>query len=374
MQEEAGYRPRLFCYPKDASKGEILLVNVKKRVLVALTGGTIASAFRGQSAWPDETAVNQLQAAIFEFFGERNVEPTLFEPWGRPGYDSSDIDPGHWMQLTEAIAKAFESGTAGALVLHGTDTMAYTAAWLSLSFAGSPLPVILTGSQFTQDFSPEDGSVNLRGAAQVVASGFPGVWIYFNWKLIPAARAHKARAIHPDAYVAENGFPVYFNPAWGRSGEESLTHPVFGYKWKPSADCRVLLEKGAEYARKASERIRWLFCAPGSIPVLNGEEKYLGVVGFGSGNAPQAVLQEIRELYAGREKPQILACSQAEGDVKNPRAYRDVGIGSLVEDGFTVWNQMDYPVEFVHALACFSEVVSPEDPGRVLDRHLKKVH
>ena len=95
----------------------------RKRVLVALTGGTIASAFKGQSAWPDETSVNHLRRAILEFFEERGLEALLFEPWGRPGYDSSDLDPGHWVQLTEAIAKAFEEGNQGALVLHGTDTM-----------------------------------------------------------------------------------------------------------------------------------------------------------------------------------------------------------------------------------------------------------
>lgn len=345
----------------------------EKSVLVVLTGGTIASAFKGQSAWPDENAVNQLQEAVINFFGERGVEATLYEPWGRPGYDSSDLDPGHWIQLTEAIASAFLDGRKGALILHGTDTMAYTAAWLSLSFAGSPLPVILTGSQFTRDFSPEDGSVNLRGAAQVVASGFPGVWIYFNWKLIPGARAHKARAIHPDAYVAENGFPVYFNPSWGRGGEESVTRLASDFEWKPSPECRVILEKGISSGREASRRIRWVFCAPGSIPVLSGEEKYLGVIGFGSGNAPQAVLEAIRKVYAGKVKPHVFACSQAEGDVKNPRAYHGVGIGSLAEDGFTVWNQMDYPVEFIHALGCFAEVVSPGTPETLIERYLKKI-
>jgi len=345
----------------------------KKRVLVALTGGTIASAFKGQSAWPDEDAVNQLQVAITEFFGERGVEADLFEPWGRPGLDSSDLDPGHWVQLTEVIAEAFQAGTRGALILHGTDTMAYTAAWLSLSFAGSPLPVILTGSQFTQDFSPEDGSVNLRGAAQVVASGFPGVWIYFNWKLIPGARAHKARAIHPDAYIAENGFPVYFNPAWGRGGEETVTRLAPDFQWKPSAECRVVIEKGVSSARAASKRVRWVFCAPGSLPVLSGVEKYVGVVGFGSGNAPQAVLEKIRDVYGEREKPHILACSQAEGDVKNPKAYHGVGIGSLADEGFIVWNQMDYPLEFIHALCCFAELVSPGNPGLLFERYLKRI-
>lgn len=351
----------------------ILLEKGKKRVLVALTGGTIASAFKGQSAWPDEAAVNQLQRAILEFFGEKGIEPTLFEPWGRPGYDSSDLDPGHWIQLTEAVAEAFQGGASGALVLHGTDTMAYTAAWLSLCFAGTSLPVILTGSQFTQDFTPEDGSVNLRGAAQVIASGFPGVWIYFNWKLIPAARAHKARAVHPDAYVAENGFPVYFNPAWGRSGEQGVAQGTSERKWTPSEECRIALEKGPSSAREASRRIQWVFCAPGSTPVMTGREKYLGVIGFGSGNTSQAFLREIREMFEGREKPHILACSQAEGDVKNPNAYHGVGIGSLAEAGFPVWNQMDYPLEFIHALTCFAEIVSPGNPAQVLERYLKQI-
>ena len=345
----------------------------RKKVLVALTGGTIASAFKGQSAWPDESAVNHLHRVIGEFFGERGLEPILLEPWGRPGYDSSDLDPGHWIQLAEAVVEAFRAGACGALVLHGTDTMAYTSAWLSLCFAGTHLPVILTGSQFTQDFTPEDGTVNLRGAAQVVASGFPGVWIYFNWKLIPAARAHKARAVHPDAYVAENGFPVYFNPAWGRGGEESGLQAARDKSWKPSDECRMAIEKGPSAAREAARKIQWVFCTPGSMPVLSGSEKYLGIIGFGSGNVSQAVLGRIRETFQGREKPQIFACSQAEGDVKNPNAYHGVGIGSLAADGFTVWNQMDYPLEFIHALGIFSELVGPENPGRVLERYLKRI-
>jgi L-asparaginase len=345
----------------------------RKKVLVALTGGTIASAFKGSSALPEEAAVDRLRSAILEFFGEKGFDVTLKEPWGRPGYDSSDLDPGHWVELAGAISEAFGEGARGALVLHGTDTMAYTAAWLSLCFAGTHLPVILTGSQFTRDFTPEDGSVNLRGAAQVVASRFPGVWIYFNWKLIPAARAHKARAVHPDAYVAENGFPVYFNPAWGRGTEETLPHAAPEKEWKASEEFRIALQKGPFSAREASGRIRWVFCAPGSKPLFSGTEKYIGLIGFGSGNAPQSVLRQIREEFSGPDKPHILACSQAEGDVKNPNAYHGVGIGSLAEEGFPVWNQMDYPLEFIHALACFAEVVLPQAPERILERYLKRI-
>jgi len=345
----------------------------RKKVLVALTGGTIASAFKGTSALPEAAAVDRLKNAILEFFGEKGLDVTLKEPWGRPGYDSSDLDPGHWVELAGAISEAFEQGSRGALVLHGTDTMAYTAAWLSLCFAGTHLPVILTGSQFTRDFTPEDGSVNLRGAAQVVASGFPGVWIYFNWKLIPGARAHKARAVHPDAYVAENGFPVFFNPAWGRGGVEPLPQAALEKEWKASEELRIALREGPDSTREASGRIRWYFCAPGSMPFFTGTEKYVGLIGFGSGNAPQKVLGQIREVFSGAEKPHILACSQAEGDVKNPNAYHGVGIGSLAEEGFPVWNQMDYPLEFIHALACFAEVVSPQKPDRILERYLKRL-
>ena len=337
-------------------------------VRVLLTGGTIASGFREGGAEPDGATARSLVGLLDSFFRERGVIPLFRSLWGEAGLDSSDLDPGHWVVLTREVAEALEEGCGGVLILHGTDTMAYTSAWLSLCLAGVPVSVVLTGSQFTRDFTPEDGSVNLRGAAQVLCSSFPGVWLYFNWKLIPGARAHKARASHPDAFVSTNGIPVYFNPEWGLSS--SFEHPK--KTWNPGKDLRALLAHTPETARAVCSRMGWQFCFPGCGLCLRGDEEVLGLVGYGAGNVPQRLLRQVEETYAKRDrKPLILACSQAEGDFKNPGAYRNVGIASLSRSGFRVFSQMDSPLEFVHALGCFALLARPEAPEDVLSRHLK---
>ena len=337
-------------------------------VRVLLTGGTIASGFREGGAEPDGATARSLVGLLDSFFRERGVVPLFRSLWGEAGLDSSDLDPGHWVVLTREVAEALEEGCGGVLILHGTDTMAYTSAWLSLCLAGVPVSVVLTGSQFTRDFTPEDGSVNLRGAAQVLCSSFPGVWLYFNWKLIPGARAHKARASHPDAFVSTNGIPVYFNPEWGLSS--SFEHPK--KTWNPGKDLRALLAHTPETARAVCSRMGWHFCFPGCGLCLRGDEEVLGLVGYGAGNVPQRLLRQVEETYAKRDrKPLILACSQAEGDFKNPGAYRNVGIASLSRSGFRVFSQMDSPLEFVHALGCFALLARPEAPEDVLSRHLK---
>lgn len=337
-------------------------------VRVLLTGGTIASGFREGGAEPDGATARSLVGLLDSFFRERGVIPLFRSLWGEEGLDSSDLDPGHWVVLTREVAEALEEGCGGVLILHGTDTMAYTSAWLSLCLAGVPVSVVLTGSQFTRDFTPEDGSVNLRGAAQVLCSSFPGVWLYFNWKLIPGARAHKARASHPDAFVSTNGIPVYFNPEWGLSS--SFEHPK--KTWNPGKDLRALLAHTPETARAVCSRMGWHFCFPGCGLCLRGDEEVLGLVGYGAGNVPQRLLRQVEETYAKRDrKPLILACSQAEGDFKNPGAYRNVGIASLSRSGFRVFSQMDSPLEFVHALGCFALLARPEAPEDVLSRHLK---
>ena len=337
-------------------------------VRVLLTGGTIASGFRSGGAEPDSGTARSLVELLDRFFRERGVQPLFRSLWGEAGLDSSDLDPGHWVTLTAEVAEALEEGCGGVLILHGTDTMAYTSAWLSLCLAGVPVPVVLTGSQFTRDYTPEDGSVNLRGAAQVICSSFPGVWLYFNWKLIPGARAHKARASHPDAFVPTGGIPVYFNPEWGLGG--ATEHPR--RPWSPGEGIRALRCHTPESAREICGALGWHVCFPGCEGTFRGDERILGLVGYGAGNAPQSLHRQVEEAFAHRqEKPLILACSQAEGDLKNPGAYRNVGLAALARKGFRVFGQMDYPLEFVHALGCYALLIRPEAPEEVLGRHLK---
>lgn len=339
------------------------------KALVIFTGGTIASGFLGERKGPDPAVSRTLQDYVSAFFAEKKMDVVCLEPWGVPGLDSSNLDPGHWIEISRVIDKAISDGIDGILILHGTDTMAYSAAWLSLCFSGVGIPIILTGSQLTLDYTPEDVTVNLRGAAQVVCSDLSGVWIYCNWKLVQGNRAHKARAQHPDAFIPVGGLPLYFSPEWARDGEiADIAHP----RGRTPHSLKKILETGTQEAREAGRSIRWVFCSPGTDPLLSGDEKILGLIGFGAGNAPTAILKKISDTYPVSKKPQIIACSQAEGDIKNPAAYHDVGIAGLSSSGFSVWGQMDYPIEFIHALGCYALMAFPVDPGKILGKFLKK--
>lgn len=342
-----------------------------RRVLVVLTGGTIAGAMReGRNTAPDAAASNRLESLIGEFFGDRGIQVVISVPWGVPGLDSSDLDPRHWIRLTRIVLDEMGKGDLqGIIILHGTDTMAFTAAWLSLVLEGIPLPVVLTGSQLTLDYTPEDVLVNLRGAAQVVCAGYPGVWVYFNWKLIPGKRVHKARAIHPDAFTAVNGLPVFFSPEWGREAPRTFLPEVHGMSFPR---LQGFLENVEERRISAlSGELRWHLCTPGCSPNFTGWEKAVILLGFGAGNAPCAVLRDLVGCFRNVPKPLVIACSQAEGDTKNPQAYKDVGIASLANEGFFVWNQGDASLEFVHALVWYAFLAAPEDPASILGHHLR---
>lgn len=341
------------------------------KALVIFTGGTIASGFMGERKGPHPAVSRTLQEYVSAFFAEKKMDVVCLEPWGVPGLDSSNLDPGHWIEITRIIDDAIAEGVDGVLILHGTDTMAYSAAWLSLCFSGVGIPIILTGSQLTLDYTPEDVTVNLRGAAQVVCSDLTGVWIYCNWKLVQGNRAHKARAQHPDAFIPVGGAPLFFSPEWARNGEiADLAH----LRGRTPHSLKSILDTTPQEARDAGRSIRWVFCVPGTDPLFSGDEKIIGLVGFGAGNAPTALLEKITGTYAvsASKKPLIIACSQAEGDVKNPAAYHDVGIANLSSRGFQVWGQMDYPVEFIHALCCYALMAFPENPGKILGKFLKK--
>ncbi len=342
-----------------------------RKLAVIFTGGTIASAFGEDGGkLPDARATDALRGHIEGAFKGRNVEVVFREPWGVPGLDSSDLDPGHWVEMASVISQELQKGATGILILHGTDTMAYTSAWLSLCFPRLDVPVILTGSQLTLDYMPEDVTVNLRGASQVACSDISGVWIYCNWKLIPGNRAHKAQALHPDAYVAANGQPLYFNPEWARKGRQEVERKPMAPSLSPLSE--KVLSYDPDKARDVVSQVSWMVCTPGFVPRLTGDERILAILGYGAGNAPSRVLDMVSKAFPSGSRPHIIACSQAEGDTKNPGSYAGVGIGSLASLGFSVWNQMDYPVEFIHALGCYSLLASPNAPGFVLSHYLRE--
>jgi len=126
-----------------------------------------------------------------------------------PVKDSSNIDPGVWVKLAEIIEEGYNHFD-GFVVLHGTDTMAYTASALSFIMENLAKPVILTGSQLPIGLLRTDGKENLITAIEIAAAkennlpAVPEVCIYFDNKLTRGNRTTKMSAEHFDAFYSPN--------------------------------------------------------------------------------------------------------------------------------------------------------------------------
>jgi L-asparaginase len=126
-----------------------------------------------------------------------------------PVKDSSNIDPGVWIKMAEIIEESYDDFD-GFVILHGTDTMAYTASALSFMLENLAKPVILTGSQLPIGLLRTDGRENLITAIEIAAAmenglpAVPEVCIFFDNKLTRGNRTTKMSAEHFDAFYSPN--------------------------------------------------------------------------------------------------------------------------------------------------------------------------
>lgn len=127
--------------------------------------------------------------------------------------DSSNIQPSHWQALASVIAEHYETHD-GFVVLHGTDTMAYTASALSFMLDGLRKPVIFTGAQLPISEPRSDARENLITALEVASarkegrSLVPEVSIYFNYELLRGNRSKKVESMQFDAFDSGNYPPL----------------------------------------------------------------------------------------------------------------------------------------------------------------------
>lgn len=130
-----------------------------------------------------------------------------------PVKDSSNIDPDVWIRMAEIIENSYEDFD-GFVILHGTDTMAYSASALSFMLGNLAKPVIFTGSQLPIGLLRTDGRENLITAIEIAASmendkpAVPEVCIYFDNKLTRGNRTTKLNAEHFDAFDSPNYHPL----------------------------------------------------------------------------------------------------------------------------------------------------------------------
>lgn len=196
---------------------------MRKRILLLYTGGTIGMTKDYEN--------NSLRPFDFENISHHIPELSLIDAdlsvisFQNP-VDSSDINPKDWENIAQIIYNNYTTYD-GFVVLHGTDTMSYTASALSFILKGLQKPVIFTGSQLPIGDLRTDAKENLISSIHFATLSHKKlpvvreVCIYFEYKLYRANRTTKLNAHHFDAFYSPN-FPIL-----GESGVHMQVHPEY---------------------------------------------------------------------------------------------------------------------------------------------------
>ncbi len=203
----------------------------RARLLIIYTGGTLGMGYNEEGALtPMEFGHVLSRLPILKELRLR-LSVISFDP----PIDSSNIRIDQWGDIAKIIAEHYE-GFDGFIVLHGTDTMAYTASALSFMLRNLNKPVIFTGAQLPIGSPRSDARENFIGALEI-ASAYkadkplvPEVCIFFNHLLIRGNRAKKVESNHFDAFESENypvlaeaGITIDYNSAAIRLADSSST-------------------------------------------------------------------------------------------------------------------------------------------------------
>lgn len=250
----------------------------KAKVLLIYTGGTIGMM--------QDPKTGHLKPFDFKHLTDQIPELKKFDvqlsavAFANP-IDSSDMQPFVWVEIAETIEKNY-STYDGFVVLHGSDTMAFTASALSFMLEDLNKPVILTGSQLPIGTIRTDGKENLITAIEIAAAKqnrkpvVPEVCIYFEYQLYRGNRTHKFNAEHFQAFQSAN-YPV-------------LAEAGVHLKYNHSA-IRKVNSKKLKVHKSLDENIAILKMFPGisknAVEAVLNTKKLKAVIleTFGSGNA-----------------------------------------------------------------------------------------
>ncbi len=180
------------------------------QILMIYTGGTIGMQKDLQTGSLVPFDFSQLMEHIPELqLMDKKIDTVSFD---QP-IDSSNVRPEHWLMLADIIEKNYDNYD-GFVVLHGSDTMAYTASALSFMLENLSKPVILTGSQLPIGDLRTDAKENIITSVQIAGSYdnnqplVPEVGIYFEFKLLRGNRTIKASSEHFNAFDSPNYLPL----------------------------------------------------------------------------------------------------------------------------------------------------------------------
>ncbi len=168
-----------------------------KTILHLSTGGTIAST-RGAGGIAPAVAADALLERLPSLKRLCRIE-------SRPvmSADSTNLRPQDWSRIAEEVWRG-QAGYDGIVITHGTHTMAYTAAALSLMIRGPRRPIVLTGAQLPFDDEGTDGTRNLLDAFLTACQPAAGVFVVFGGRIMAGDRVVKLHSRRLDAFRSAN--------------------------------------------------------------------------------------------------------------------------------------------------------------------------
>ncbi len=251
----------------------------KTSILVIYTGGTIGMIKdeKSGSLIPFNFENIYEQVPILEKF-DYQLDFHCFDPI----LDSSNISPDNWVKIVEVIETNYEEYD-GFVILHGSDTMAYTASALSFMLENLNKPVIITGSQLPLGVLRTDGRDNFITAIEIAAATIdetpvvPEVCIYFENKLMRGNRTMKYNAENFNAFVSGNIPELAKVGVYIRYNHHEILKPNFKkLKVHKNLDQNIGILK--IFPGITENYIRTVFSTPDLRAII--------IETFGSGNAP----------------------------------------------------------------------------------------
>ncbi|MFJ2678032.1 asparaginase [Pseudomonas sivasensis] len=172
-------------------------------VMVLYTGGTIGMQASANGLAP----ASGFEARMREQLADAPLPAWRFREMA-PLIDSANMTPAYWQRLRSAVVEAVDEGCDAVLILHGTDTLAYSAAAMSFQLLGLPAPVVFTGSMLPAGVPDSDAWENVSGALTALGEGLnAGVHLFFHGALMAPTRCAKVRSFgrNPFAALQRNG-------------------------------------------------------------------------------------------------------------------------------------------------------------------------
>ena len=240
-----------------------------KKILIISTGGTFNCIQTDEGLLP-EFNENELRKRLQPVTAECEL---TFE--NLLNIDSANILPKHWKMIADCVNKYYKSQD-GIVIIHGTDTLAYTSSMLSHMLKGIPIPVVITGSQLSIINPVADALENMRIAIYMAKNNYPGVFVAFNRKIMLAKCVSKTHSKSFNAFESINCGNVAEVNSYGIQVDEKLVPKVDPFFRVKSNFC---------------EKVFLLKITPGLSPDIIDyliEKEYKGIIieSYGLGGLP----------------------------------------------------------------------------------------